>query len=66
MFDKESHLRDSMDVNVVMSRAGGGLSKDKDTGSTVQNKDQKESKQVVDMRNKLGSFRSGGYHYGRR
>ncbi|OCL08535.1 hypothetical protein AOQ84DRAFT_340204 [Glonium stellatum] len=53
MFDKESHERDYMDANVVISRASGGLSKDKATGDMVMEKDQTEGSQVCSVRNSV-------------
>ncbi|KAF1836355.1 hypothetical protein BDW02DRAFT_646175 [Decorospora gaudefroyi] len=42
MFDKVAHHRDYIDSNVVISRAGGGLTKDKDSGEMRMGRDQAE------------------------
>ncbi|KAH7409811.1 hypothetical protein DE146DRAFT_604110 [Phaeosphaeria sp. MPI-PUGE-AT-0046c] len=41
MFDKAAHPRDYIDGDVIISRAGGGLEKDKDSGKMKSNSDQK-------------------------
>lgn len=56
MYDKESHERDYMDANIIISRAGGGLSKDKATGDMVMEKDQTEGSQVSSVRNSIFHF----------
>ncbi|KAI9715076.1 MAG: hypothetical protein M1812_006194 [Candelaria pacifica] len=53
LLDKECHSRDYMDATVVITRAGGGLTKDKTSGAMVQNEDQSESAQVKAMRNNI-------------
>ncbi|KAI9795345.1 MAG: hypothetical protein M1835_005958 [Candelina submexicana] len=53
LLDKECHGRDYMDATVVITRAGGGLSRDKASGTMVQNQDQSESAQVRAMRNNI-------------
>jgi hypothetical protein len=47
MFDKVAHARDYVDSNVVISRAGGGLSKDKDSGEMKSSQDQTDSAPIV-------------------
>ena len=47
MFDKVAHPRDYMDSDVVISRAGGGLIKDKDSGEMRTGKDQVEDTKIV-------------------
>jgi hypothetical protein len=47
MFDKVAHGRDYIDGDVVVSRAGGGLSKDKDSGEMRSNQDQTDDTPVV-------------------
>jgi hypothetical protein len=47
MFDKVAHARDYTDSNVVISRAGGGLSKDKDSGEMKSSQDQTDSTPIV-------------------
>ncbi|KAI9711536.1 MAG: hypothetical protein M1820_002100 [Bogoriella megaspora] len=56
MFDKESHPRDYMDSDVVIGRAGGGLSKDPDSEAMVMNKDQTETSQIKCVRNNIANF----------
>lgn len=51
MFDKVAHARDYMDSDVVISRAGGGLAKDNDSGEMKTNKDQKEDTPIVQALN---------------
>jgi hypothetical protein len=47
MFDKVAHGRDYIDGDVVISRAGGGLSKDKDSGEMRSSQDQTDDTPVV-------------------
>jgi hypothetical protein len=47
MFDKVAHARDYMDGDVVISRAGGGLTKDKDSGEMKSSCDQSEDTPIV-------------------
>jgi hypothetical protein len=47
MFDKVAHARDYIDSNVVISRAGGGLSKDKDSGEMKSSQDQTDDTPIV-------------------
>jgi alkylated DNA repair dioxygenase AlkB len=47
MFDKVAHARDYIDSNVVISRAGGGLIKDKDSGEMKRSRDQSDDTTVV-------------------
>ncbi|KAL1627670.1 hypothetical protein SLS56_006202 [Neofusicoccum ribis] len=56
MFDQEGSPRDYMDSEVVIARAGGGLSKDKDTGKMARQADQTESSQVRSVRNSMDQF----------
>ena len=56
MFDKESHERDHMDANIIISRASGGLSKDKAIGDMVMEKDQIEGSQISSIRNSIFHF----------
>jgi predicted RNA-binding Zn-ribbon protein involved in translation (DUF1610 family) len=51
MFDKVAHRRDYIDSNVVISRAGGGLTKDKDSGEMKAGKDQTEDSAAQGLRN---------------
>ncbi|KAI4931669.1 hypothetical protein J4E85_004264 [Alternaria conjuncta] len=51
MFDKVAHARDYMDTNVVISRAGGGLAKDIDSGEMKSKKDQSEDSAALGLRN---------------
>ncbi|KAF2807172.1 uncharacterized protein BDZ99DRAFT_365145, partial [Mytilinidion resinicola] len=53
MFDSNSHPRDYMDQNVVVSRAGGGKSKDETSGQMVMAGDQKQTTQVLDVLNNI-------------
>ncbi|ORY17231.1 hypothetical protein BCR34DRAFT_583702 [Clohesyomyces aquaticus] len=56
MFDGLGHSRDYLDSRVVISRAGGGLVKDKETGEMVIGGDQKEIAQVVSLRNCMNYY----------
>lgn len=47
MFDKVAHPRDYIDGEVIISRAGGGLAKDKDSGEMKCNSDQKDDTPIV-------------------
>ncbi|KAH9861464.1 hypothetical protein J1614_011211 [Plenodomus biglobosus] len=51
MFDKVAHRRDFIDSNVVISRAGGGQMKDKDTGELRTGRDQVEDSVAQNLRN---------------
>jgi alkylated DNA repair dioxygenase AlkB len=51
MFDKVAHSRDYMDDNVVISRAGGGLMKDMESGEMKSKKDQSEDSAALGLRN---------------
>ncbi|CAO2653865.1 Nn.00g105980.m01.CDS01 [Neocucurbitaria sp. VM-36] len=51
MFDKIAHARDYIDSNVVISRAGGGLIKDKDSGEMRSGRDQLEDTVAHNLRN---------------
>lgn len=51
MFDKVAHPRDYIDSNVVISRAGGGQMKDKDTGELRMGRDQVEDSVAQNLRN---------------
>lgn len=47
MFDKIAHPRDYMDSDVIISRAGGGLVKDKESGEMRNAKDQSDDTAIV-------------------
>lgn len=47
MFDSNSHNKDYFDNHVVISRAGGGMAKDKDSGSMQYNGDQSNDTAAV-------------------
>jgi len=47
MFDSNGHDRDYLDHDVVISRAGGGLAKDKDSGTMQRKSDQSEDSTAV-------------------
>jgi alkylated DNA repair dioxygenase AlkB len=47
MFDKVAHARDYIDSDVVISRAGGGLSKDKESGEMRSSQDQTDDTPIV-------------------
>lgn len=47
MFDKVAHARDYIDSDVVISRAGGGLAKDKDSGEMKSSSDQTDDTPIV-------------------
>ncbi|KAL1794308.1 hypothetical protein ACET3X_007729 [Alternaria dauci] len=51
MFDKVAHDRDYMDGDIVISRAGGGLIKDIDSGEMKLKRDQSEDSAAVGLRN---------------
>ncbi|KAE8836366.1 hypothetical protein PTNB73_04328 [Pyrenophora teres f. teres] len=51
MFDKVAHDRDYVDSDVIVSRAGGGLMKDKDSGEMKAGRDQKEDLVATGLRN---------------
>ncbi|KAF1960881.1 hypothetical protein CC80DRAFT_489116 [Byssothecium circinans] len=56
LFAGSSHSRDYMDANVVISRAGGGQVKDKETGAMTLGRDQSETSTVLSLRNNIGQF----------
>ena len=56
MFDKVAHPRDYTDSSVVLSRAGGGQTKDKDTGEMSAGKDQVEDTVAQSLRNCKSHF----------
>ncbi|KAK7536864.1 uncharacterized protein J3D65DRAFT_553080, partial [Phyllosticta citribraziliensis] len=57
MVDKESSARDYMDSEVLITRAGGGLSRDANSGSMVRGSDQSlKSSQVQGVRNSMDFF----------
>ncbi|USP75200.1 hypothetical protein yc1106_02474 [Curvularia clavata] len=51
MFDKIAHDRDYVDGNVIISRAGGGLIKDRDSGEMRAGRDQVEDSAALGLRN---------------
>ena len=51
MFDKAAHPRDYIDSNVVVSRAGGGLVRDKDSSEMKYGRDQVEDTVPQALRN---------------
>ncbi|KAH7366647.1 hypothetical protein BKA66DRAFT_536220 [Pyrenochaeta sp. MPI-SDFR-AT-0127] len=51
MFDNVAHARDYVDSNVVISRAGGGLAKDKESGEMKAGRDQMENTIAQGLRN---------------
>ncbi|KAF2728760.1 hypothetical protein EJ04DRAFT_88042 [Polyplosphaeria fusca] len=56
MFDKSAHSRDYIDSTVVISRAGGGLVRDKETRAHVMRGDQNEDSKVGSLRNSMKYF----------
>ncbi|KAH7112820.1 hypothetical protein B0J11DRAFT_393581, partial [Dendryphion nanum] len=56
MFDKSAHDRDYMDSTVVISRAGGGMVRNKDSGEMVLRGNQGETSQVKSLRNSMRYF----------
>ncbi|KAI8938200.1 hypothetical protein NX059_005861 [Plenodomus lindquistii] len=57
MFDKVAHPRDYTDSHVVISRAGGGQLKDKDTGELKSGRDQVEDSSIAqNLRNNMSHF----------
>lgn len=56
MFDKVAHIRDYTDSNVVISRAGGGLIKDKDFGEMRSGRDQVEDIVAHNLRNCINHY----------
>ncbi|KAF9641004.1 Oxoglutarate/iron-dependent oxygenase [Lasiodiplodia theobromae] len=56
MFDQEGSTRDYIDSEVVIARAGGGLSKDKTTGKMAREADQTENCQVKSVKNSIDHF----------
>lgn len=56
MFDKVAHARDYTDRNVVISRAGGGLMKDKESGEMRAGKDQAEDTVAQALRNCMSHY----------
>jgi hypothetical protein len=56
MFDKVAHPRDYIDSNVVISRAGGGLAKDKDSGEMKASRDQSEDNTSQGLRNCISHY----------
>jgi hypothetical protein len=53
MFDSHSHPRDYMDSTVIISRAGGGLEHDDETGEMIVAKDQKKGMKVKSVLNNI-------------
>lgn len=53
MFDAQASERDYMDSTVIISRAGGGMEKDEDSGKMVQSRDTAETHIVKAFRNGL-------------
>ncbi|KAL6157100.1 hypothetical protein ACJQWK_06914 [Exserohilum turcicum] len=51
MFDKVAHERDYIDSNVVISRAVGGLTKDKESGAMKASRDQVEDSVALGLKN---------------
>lgn len=51
MFDAQASNRDYMDTTVIVSRAGGGMEKDEDSGEMVQSKDTIETHIVRAFKN---------------
>ncbi|KAF2822940.1 hypothetical protein CC86DRAFT_448052 [Ophiobolus disseminans] len=47
MFDNNAHVRDYIDNDVVISRAGGGMVKDKDSGEMKAGRDQSDDSSTV-------------------
>jgi alkylated DNA repair dioxygenase AlkB len=56
MFDKVAHHRDYMDSTVVISRAGGGLLRDVESGEMKSKKDQSEDSTALGLRNCMIHF----------
>ncbi|KAF2636324.1 hypothetical protein P280DRAFT_409756 [Massarina eburnea CBS 473.64] len=56
MFADSSHPRDYMDASVIISRAGGGLAKDKETGAMSMGRDQTEGPVVQSLRNSIAQL----------
>lgn len=56
MFDNVTHSRDYIDSNVVISRAGGGLAKDKESGEMKAGGDQMEGAVAQGLRNCISHF----------
>jgi hypothetical protein len=56
MFADSAHPRDFMDASVIISRAGGGLAKDQDTGKMKMSKDQAENSIVQSLRNSMAQW----------
>ncbi|KAJ4332066.1 hypothetical protein N0V87_008687, partial [Didymella glomerata] len=56
MFDKVAHVRDYMDSNVVIARAGGGQVKDKDSGEMKASGDQVEGNHSQNLRNCMAHY----------
>jgi hypothetical protein len=56
MFDKVAHSRDYTDNDVVISRAGGGLTKDKDSGEMRAGRDQVEDSVAQGLRNCMSHY----------
>lgn len=55
-FDKEGHDRDYFDSNVIISRAGGGLSRDNTAECMVMLKDQTAGSQVTSLQRNIDEF----------
>ncbi|RDI83901.1 hypothetical protein Vi05172_g6376 [Venturia inaequalis] len=51
MFDAQASDRDYMDSTVIVSRAGGGMGKDEETGKMIQTQDTKETHIVRAFKN---------------
>jgi hypothetical protein len=56
MFDRQSLSRDYMDGTVIISRAGGGLERNEETGEMVVNGDQRVTSQVAAVLNNIKQF----------
>lgn len=56
MFDKDSHERDYIDSEVVLSHAGGGKARDKAADSMVIEKDQTDNSVVQSVRHSMTQF----------
>lgn len=56
MFDKSAHARDYIDSTVVISRSGGGMVRNKESGEMVMGGDQTESNQAISLRNSMRHF----------
>ncbi|PSN72603.1 hypothetical protein BS50DRAFT_673327 [Corynespora cassiicola Philippines] len=56
LFDKSAYSRDYIDDTVVISRAGGGLVRDKGSGEMRQGADQTEKGKVLSLRNCINTY----------